>query len=400
MSTTTTEAPVTFTATTLRDYMLREEVRMVPARPATVNDYLDGIWRGELLGWGEEHFLRELVRDRRMLDDVRANRIRPEKVIGRGVLKPKTSAIRYLEQSIIDGERALLTRGRSVRLNIDNATSFALRGHAEPHRAFSSDESAPTPPNHITPDPQAEAEALAYWRSVDKRDGGTYNHDRALRTVAVCGRCIDYADEAAVVWFDNTRGEFIHRGNDDNRCPGQGDDDTDDRCEKNDVERVDADLWSHESLDHWQRHGQYLPARAVGLNAFEVTAVRVTEDEARPAEDGEAPDVWGIYVTYTARPTMHVADFPTSEEAEQVAGKLAERFGVTWTHVEGDLDTESSASRQSWIETGRYLTRAETAAQAVEDAEPDRLDQLLAACWDEYEEDVVRNIMERAGLVA
>ena len=359
MTATTTDAPVTFHEIDVTDVHLRTEQRLAPDRPATVNDYLDGIWRNEFLGFGEAHYVTALRNDKKMLDDVRANRIRPQRVVGRGVLKPKTTAIAYLEGSIRASERALATRGRSAGINISNAEGYARDGHAHPGYVTGT-----TLPNPIEPDPAAEAAALAYWHDADRHDGGTYDHERGRRTVIVCGRCIDYADEAAVVWWDKRRGEFIHRGNDENRCPGQEDDDTADACTREDVERVEPDLWSHASLDHWQRHGQYLPARAVGLNGFEVTAVRFTDEGTYWCGEDDA-EQWGVYVTYDNEPSMHVADKPTREEADQMATKLAARFAVEWRNI--TPDTASSSSRQHHIETGRYMTISEVREQ--EDAD-------------------------------
>lgn len=340
MTATTTDAPVTFHEIDVTDTHLRTEQRLAPDRPATVNDYLDGIWRNELLGFGEAHYITALRNDKKMLEDVRANRIRPQRVVGQHVLKPKTTAIAYLEGQIRASERALATRGRSAGINISNAEAFAREGHAS--IAYVTGTSLPNP---IEPDPAAEAAALAYWHDADKHDGGTYDHERGRRKVTVCGRCIDYADEAAVVWFDKRRGEFIHRGNDENRCPGQEHDDTADACTREDVERVEPDLWSHASLDHWQRHGQYLPARAVGLNGFEVTAVRYTDEGTYWCGEDDA-EQWGVYVTYDNEPSMHVADKATREEADQMATKLAERFDVEWRNITPDAADEREKRAQ------------------------------------------------------
>ena len=326
--TATIDAPaVTFHEVDVTDVHLQTEKRLAPDGPATVNDYLDAIWRNELLGFGEAHFVTALRNDKQMLEDVRANRIRPQRVVGQGVLKPKTTAIAYLEGSIRASEQALRSRGRSAGINITNAEAFARVGHGQP--AYVTGTSLPNP---IEPDPTAEVTALAYWHDADKHDGGTYDHERGRRKVTVCGRCIDYADEAAVVWFDKRRGEFIHRGNDENRCPGQENDDTADACTRDDVQRVEADLWSHASLDQWQRHGQYLPASAVGLNGFEVTAVRFTDEGTYWCDEDDA-EQWGVYVTYDNEPSMHVADKPTREAADDMATKLAERFDVEWRNI-------------------------------------------------------------------
>lgn len=370
MSTTTVE-PVTFTTTTGQ---YAHETRVIPSRPLTVSEWLDTIWTGQTTGFGETHYINELARDKEQLAAVKANRIRPERIVGRGVRKPKTSAIAYLEGSIRRNEDGLRTRGRSERINIENAEGYARKGHAAPGR----EQDEPKGPSPITPDPAAEAAALASWHGIDKADGGTYNWCRK-REVTVCGRCSDYAEEGAIVWFDEARAGFIHRGNDSNRCPGQGDDDTDDRCDRSDVERVPADTISAASLDHWQRTGQYLPIGVTDVNGFEAIPVRVLDGETAHCSEAEAT-AWGVYVTHVNQPTMHVEDLPTREEAEQVAGKLAERYAVEARTLTDDaVDYASSASRQYWIETGRYLAVGE--AESVDDMPEDK--QMCVQCGDD-----------------
>jgi hypothetical protein len=87
---------------------------------AAVRDAFDAIWRGGANGQGQLAVAAALDENRAMLADLNANRIRPERVIGRGYKKPKTLAREYLTRVIHEGERDLATAGRSNSVNIAN----------------------------------------------------------------------------------------------------------------------------------------------------------------------------------------------------------------------------------------------------------------------------------------
>lgn len=101
-----------------------------PHDPAQlVADLFDAIWRGERGGFSEQKIRASLADAEQTLEDLNAKRIRPERVVGRHIKRPTTTARAYLEQTIAEAKRDLAAHGRTNAVNIGNVLYALPNGH-------------------------------------------------------------------------------------------------------------------------------------------------------------------------------------------------------------------------------------------------------------------------------
>lgn len=93
---------------------------------AVVREHFDAIWNGTAGGFSRQQLEEGLADSERTLTALEAGTIRPQRVVGQHVRKPKTAARDYLHLRIAEQRRDLATEGRTNSVNVANVRHRVL----------------------------------------------------------------------------------------------------------------------------------------------------------------------------------------------------------------------------------------------------------------------------------